>query len=237
MKPRIRPKGLMVIAAAIATGSLTFVIVAASSDGKSQLQEVPGPAVGPAGQTGELHYFEGTPATEYNGGAKEYGPYRLLPAGTKYIVRPFPEDKAPGAMTRTAGPSAVGASSLYIRPPDGFTLADGWVVAYDGFDHEASFTWTAPGATVWAAYAAVDDWRLPLDVYLYFNDSPLVVRPAMIGGYYAIVEEPRKGPAPNVGKVELYVNGRALVLRSPDLGQDRLEAIAAEVAKSIGGTR
>jgi len=215
--------------AALLLAGLVVGAMAQGSGGPSQAREVAGPSVGPYGQQGELHYFE-NPAHEYSGGAKEFGPYRLLPAGTKYIPRP-PKDPRPATSVEEVRDVARWkGTNLDVPAPKGFVERRAAATVIDGTTIDAvSFAWSSPSGTIYAVVHSVAEDRLPLDVYLTFDDSPIEERPVMIAGYHAIVEQPRSGPAPNVGYVAVYVAGRSIDLHSPDMGQDRLVQVAQEL--------
>ena len=218
-------------AASLIAAGMTAAAIVGNGDGPSSARQIAGPSVGPAGQTGDLHYLE-NPAKPWDGTSQQWGPYRLLPAGTRYIERPLPPDRAPHQAEQATDPSIWRSSPLAVQPPAGFTEKQGKAVLYDGQVGELWFTWVGSEGTVNAGVGQLLDWRLPMDVYLYYDDSPLVIRPVKIEGFPAIIEEPRAGPAPNVGRVEVAAKGKVFVLRSPDIGQDRLESIAAEIVRT-----
>ncbi|PFG74140.1 hypothetical protein A9A59_1349 [Tepidiforma thermophila] len=222
---------LAVVTLAIAF-SVMLTALAAADGPRGWSDEVPGPERGPSGQTGQLTWLE-NPARPYAGGAEQVGPYRLLPPGTLYIERTYPGDTGARDFAETSSPDVLRRSALYFEPLPGFsvssergTVRDGQVIGID------SYWKNDAGDALIVSSAAVPDWMLPLDVYLYPTDSPLEVFTTTIAGRPAIVEQPSAGPAPNVGYVRVWLEGQEIVLRSPSMGQDRLIDLAARL---VGG--
>ncbi len=211
--------------------SVGLVARAATDDPGGRSREVEGPAVGPSGQTGELTWLE-NPAKPYAGGATAHGPYRLLPPGTLYIPRDYPGDTGSRTFGETSDTMTLTESSLHIEPVEGYKASSERGTTRGGTIISIDSVWAGPtGETILVSSARVPDWMLPLDVYLFPQDSILKVVSVSIAGRPAIVEQPVSGPAPNVGHVRLWFDGSELVLRSPSVGQDRLVALAEEIAR------
>lgn len=237
MRQRTRLLTLAVIALLAAGG---LVAVAAAQVGGGRPHEVAGPAIGPSGQTGDLHYFEGKPKP-WDGTFTQFGPYRILPPGIEVITRddPFGSlQSAPVAFT-TDRPQ-IEQSPAYVAPVMSF-LETGITARLRGsvVTHVEAI-WAADGATVIVMSDIVPESALPLDEYSSLAESALapVGTATMIGGRYAIVSQPKAGPAPHIGYVRIWLNGTDLWLRSDDLGQDKLVAIAEAISASrTGGAR
>lgn len=230
---RINNLAIVVGAALVFAGSMIAVAATQNRGGPSTAKEVAGPSVGPAGQTGELHYLENT-ARRYAGDAQDFGPFRLLPAGTQYIPRPLPTELTGKPTPHPVSLDELKASQLWVDAPEGLELAQASGDEWLGKAINAQFLWrTADGKSVQATVSIVEDWQKPLDVYLVYPDSLLRVAPVMIDGHYAIVNEPSTGPAPNVGYVSVFVNNKLLYLSSPDLDQKALQRYAAILLPAI----
>jgi len=183
---------------------------------------------GPSGQPGPVNIL-GNPAKPYTGGAVEHGPYRLLPPGTKYIPREYPKDAPQEQPVVTLDASVRAGSSLYIAPLPGFTEVRGSATLHAGEVVLTEAEWSGPVGTVYVAARLLKPWNLPLDVYLSYPDSALQVRVETISGYPAVILEPARGPAPNVGYVQAAVDGELIHLSSPTTGQDTLRTLAAQI--------
>lgn len=162
-----------------------------------------------------------------------HGPYRLLPPGTLPIVRTYPGDSGSRDFSETRDQRVIDASPLKnVAPPSGYVarstralLRSGQVIGLDA-------VWDASGGnTVTVSAGTAPEWRLPLDVYLYMPDSLLEVLPITIAGRPAIVEQPRAGPAANVGHVRIWIDGIDVTLSSPTLDQNKLVALAESMAR------
>lgn len=224
--------------AIVAAIGLTLTSVAQQGPPKpGRAREVTGVTIGPSGQTGELHVFE-NPTTGNVGGATEFGPFRVLPAGAAGIPRPAPPEEATKMRSQSSDPAVWRDSGLAVDPPAGFVQFAAQATLLDSEVDRVDYQWKGPEGTVVGVIARVPAWRLPIDVYQRFPDSRLQVTTEMIEGYYAVIEEPKSGPAPNVGRVQVYVAtigqlGRGIVLSSPDMGQDKLRAVAASLARDL----
>jgi hypothetical protein len=222
----------------LAVGGLAAA--AAAQGGGGRPHEVPGPATGPSGQTGELHYFENKPKP-WDGTFMQFGPFRILPPGIEVIVRDDPFGalaSAPVAFTNNT--PQIEKSPAHIAPVMGYSESQlnarlrGVTVTH------IEAVWSLGGATVIVMSDLVPESALPLDEYSSVAESPFapVGTPVMIGERYAIVSQPKSGPAPHVGYVRMWLDGSEVWLRSDDVGQDTLVAIAKAVAASrVGGTR
>lgn len=232
---RITRFAIVLGATSVFAGGIVAVAAtqAGGGHGPSDAKEVSGPSVGPAGQTGKLHYLENT-ARPYAGGAQDFGPFRLLPAGTQYIPRPLPTELADAPTPADADVSALQSSSLWLDPPRGFATSGAAGRTWLGKVDEARFVWRSPeGKTIRANVSSVHDWERPLDVYLVYSDSLISVLPEMISDHYAIVNQPAAGAAPNVGYVTVFANNKILELSSPDLDQDYLKSIVSELIAQV----
>lgn len=228
-----RRRSLIVSMASVAA-AVGLLAGAVAEDRPSWSKEVSGPGVGPAGQTGELHYLE-NPAKPYQGGARQFGPYRLLPPGTRYIERDYPADTAPREFTETADPSLFTGSELYIPPLAGYAEKSANAVLRNSTPILVQLSWASAEIALQVVVTAAPEWQMPLDVYLHFEDSPITVRSEMLSGHFAIVTEPTAGPAPNVGSVRVWLGGREIFLSSPNAGQDRLRVIAETILAGAAG--
>jgi len=221
------------LCAALTVGLAATALAQRDGDHPSRAGEVPGPTMGPSGQTGDLHYFENN-GTAYAGGATFVGPFRLLPPGTQFIPRPS-RVQVPRTVDRSADPNKWIGTQFELSAPPGFSEASAQATLLDGTRLDSvDYLWTGVEGRVQGRITTIDDSQLPLDVYLTFDDSPIVITVQPIPGGFAVIEQPRKGPAPNVGYVNAYFAGRLLLLESPDLGQDRLLQIAQEVVSRAG---
>ena len=224
---------IVALSAVILVGSTVAAVVIFSAEGDpSQANRIPCPAVGPAGQTGEMTCYESIPSP-YAGGAKEFGPYRLLPPGTKFIERDYGIPPASSDFTEVADKTAIRNWRIYVAPPGGAverTLA-GRALRNDPL--QVFSTWDVEGKTVNVIATAYSGALLPIDVYLYFPSSRISVSAEMIGGRYVIVDQPTTGPAPNVGYVAVWLDGFEIAFRSPEHDHKVLRALAeAIIAKS-----
>jgi hypothetical protein len=180
-----------------------------------------------------VRYLE-NPAKPYTGGAESFGPYRLLPPGVLMPERSYPNAPTSRSFADTTDRTVFGSSNLYVTTPAGYTeksvrakLADGQLLDVDA-------VWERDGKIIAVTMTKVDFASLPLDVPLYFPDSRLSIKTTSIGGRPALIEQPTAGPAPNVGYVRVWLDGRELVLTSPNLRQDELANLAATlVAGSV----
>ena len=203
-----------------------------TSDGRSSLAtEVPGPSVGPSGQTGDLHYLE-NPGTEYRGGAEEFGPFRLLPPGTKFIERASRGVPAT-SVEEVDRPAVWEDSDLVLSIPTevqadriSATVVNGESLA------QLNYALSARDGGLTATVMRVSDSSLPLDVYRPLADSPLEIVTTQRNGAYVVIEQRRSGPAPSSGYVSIYADGRLLTLYSQELGQDRLAEIGLQLVQS-----
>ena len=215
----------------LATIGLSVAAVAQNSNqGPSLAKEVSGPNIGPSGQTGELHYLE-NPGNEFSGGSTTFGPYRLLPPGTKFIPR-FAEGPPPKLIERTTEKRSWPDRTLDLEPPNGLQEKRATATVLDGARVDSiEYVWTDGTQEILVLSMLVSEEMLPLDVYLPFDDSTLAIKTMrMSETTFAVIEQPRAGPAPNVGYVSVYSLGRLLTFQSPDVGQDRLLDIAKLVA-------
>jgi len=221
----------MVTVGATAVAAATFVslIVSQGQDEPSRASRIPCPSVGPAGQTGEMTCFESRP-TPYTSGATMFGPYRLLPAGTKFIERDYGAAPQASDFSEVNDSDAIRKSSLYIRPPLGVAETALRESTLKGTPLQVLSTWELDGKTV-NVVVTVDrpEW-LPIDVYLHFPDSLIQVRAEMIAGKYAIVMEPATGPAKNIGYVTVWLDGIEVSFSSEGHDHKTLRALAQAIA-------
>lgn len=225
--------------ALLAAGGLAAV--AAAQVGGGRPHEVAGPDIGPSGQTGELHYFENKPKP-WDGTFTQFGPYRILPPGIEVVLRDDPFGSLAAApVTFTTDILQINRSPAYITPVMGYSEAQVQARMRGGSVTHVEAVWSLGAATVVVMSSVVPQSALPLDEYASLAESPLapVGTPVMIGRRYAIVSQPKSGPAPHVGYVRIWLDGTDLWLRSDDLGQDKLVAIAEAISTSLGagGTR
>jgi hypothetical protein len=229
----MKRKSAMAVTAlsALAAMGLAVVAIAQPSDkGPSEAVEVPGPSVGPSGQTGELHYLE-NPGTEYQGGARQFGPFRLLPPGVAFIPRPFQGEPAT-RLEKRSEPTFREGNELALQIPTNFTEKSASAMVVNGKEvRRIDYVFTSPEGEVSASTTPVAESSLPLDVYQYFDDSPLENVLKQFGDIFVVIEQPKTGPAPNVGYVNIYARGRLILLQSADVGQDRLLEIGLELAQ------
>lgn len=202
---------------------------------KSIARPVAGSDVGPSGQTGQITYLDNT-GEAYRGDAEEFGPFRLMPPGTKHLVREYPADTAPRDFRETYSRQSLPSSKLLVLPPAGWSESAFRTVLRNGIPIEASGLWASPdGRAVSFFVIDVPDWALPIDVYLGFPDSLTVKSMTTISTHPAIVEGPNERrslktpPPPPGGSVRVYVNGVQLILQSDDLEIEEL----TQVAKSV----
>ncbi len=223
-------KRILVIAIGASLSVAAFGAYASAQLGESpsQSKSVPGPAIGPSGQTGDLHYFE-NPAKEFDGTSEKFGPYRLLPLGTKFIPRAYPDDKAPRDFSETKDSVLLSASKAHVLRPTGFVETNLSGTLRNGAPIVLSATWISGKRTVTVASAPVQQWALPIDVYLHFPDSLIAVKPVMIGGWPGIVTRPTSGPVAGIGSVQIWLDGIEVVFTSADLNRDEVTAIAEAV--------
>jgi hypothetical protein len=175
--------------------------------------------------------YEAIP-TPFAGGEVEFGPYRLLPPGTKFIERDYGTPPAPDDFRDEDDPETLRAWPMYVPPPEGvreLSLA-GQVVRGKPFQVRAE--WERDGKVVHAVMTDYPETLLPLDVYLHPAESRIMVKAEMIEGRFAIIQEPLAGPAPNVGYVAIWLDGVELALRSPEFGHDTLRSLAADSART-----
>ena len=225
--------------ALLAAGGLAAV--AAAQGGGGRPHEVLGPAIGPSGQTGDLHYFENKP-NPWDGTFTQFGPFRILPPGIQVIERADPFGSLESApVTLTTEAQQIGKSPAYIAPVVGYGETQLKARMRGGVVTQVEAVWSLGGATVVVMSGLVPLSALPLDEYSSLAESPLapVGTPTLIGGRYAIVSQPKSGPALHVGYVRIWLDGTDLWLRSDDLGQDKLAAIAEAISanRGVGGTR
>ncbi len=215
-----------------ALGSGALLVGAIADQPSAWSREVPGPAIGPAGQSGPIRYME-NPGTPYSGGAVMHGPYRLLPPGTLPIERTYPGDSGSRDFSETRDRRVIDSSALKIvAPPAGYVARSTRALLRSGQVIGLDEVWEALGGnTVIVSAGTAPEWRLPLDVYLYMPDSLLEVLPITIAGRPAIVEQPRAGPAANVGHVRIWIDGIDVALSSPTLDQTKLVALAESMAR------
>jgi hypothetical protein len=119
---------------------------------------------------------------------------------------------------------------LDLPVPSGFSQAAATATVLDGARvSSVAYIWTGSAGRVSARVRLVDESDLPLDVYLTFPDSPLVVAVQALDSGFVAIEQPRSGPAPGVGYVNIYAEGRLILLESQDLRQDTLLSIGQEL--------
>ncbi len=224
-------KRSLVLTTAIAVGlaCMTIGVVAAQGgSGPSQATEVSGPTIGPAGQSGELHYLENQ-AKDWDGTSTPFGPYRLLPPGTKFIERPFPEQEPAKGIEESSERARSQESALNVEPPSGFIEKTRSAMFVDGEVMSIGYVWTSGSREIDASVDKVFPEQLPLDVYLTFDDSPFVVKPTQVGDHFVIVQQLRTGPSANQGWVASYDDGVSISLHSPTDGEDALTAVLSDL--------
>lgn len=216
-------------ALALASALVVSLLTVGGQESPSTAKRIPGPSVGPAGQTGPITYLE-NPATPFTGEAKSFGPFRLLPPGTKYIDRDGGFSPSPGDITSSNDIATVRASPLYVAPVPDAQEIELTEERLKGDPFRFTATWATGGKSIHLARVRYPDNQLPIDIYLHFPDSRVQVRPEMIAGKYAIVTEPASGPAANVGDVAIWLDGSLLWLWSPHADHTELRNIAAQLA-------
>ncbi|MGE3075814.1 MAG: hypothetical protein AB7O30_14385 [Dehalococcoidia bacterium] len=216
-------------------GAVTFssALIAAAASGPTANSKVIAnpPSRGPSGQDSPATWLA-NPATAYSGGAEDFGPYRLLPPGTEYIRREYTDQNPATSITEATDVAVLRDSELYIPPLQGFDevqirglMRDSEVLAVDQ-------VWKShDGALIYLSVGRIPSWMLPLDVYLYPDDSILQVFTTTIDGRPTVIEQPRNGPSANVGYVRVWLNGQELALRSPSIDQVQLSEIAYNASK------
>jgi hypothetical protein len=184
------------LSATVTAGLTATALAQRGGDNPSRAKEVAGPAVGPAGQTGELHYFE-NPGKEYAGGATMVGPYRVLPPGTKYISRDWP-GPVPKTIEYSADPATWSQTALVLPEPAGFRQTSAQATILDGTRvATVDYVWSSAAGQIHARVLVIPEARLPLDVYLTFDDSPIVNTVMKIEGGFAVAVASAQSPGPS----------------------------------------
>lgn len=217
----------------------TFAAVSGAKDSPATARPVDGPSTGPSGQTGELTYLDDT-GSDYAGGADEFGPYRLVPPGTKQIVREYPQDTEAREFSESHSRSDLPSSRLLVAPDDDWTESAFRALLRNGRVVEVSALWEGSGGiSVSLLLMEVPDWALPLDTYLTFPDSLTTLAPAMIAGHYAILDGPNEDrqqgvpPPPPGGTVRIYFGGGELIVQSDVLPVAEVAELAADIVARI----
>jgi hypothetical protein len=233
---RLKRRGTA-LALAAASSAIALGLVASTEvfggESPATAKNVAGPPVGPSGQRGPLRYLENT-GKEYDGHAKEFGPYRLIPAGTAYVLRDYPDDKEERSFNETKSKGGLPKLPLIIANPSPGWKETGFSAATR--NGRAIFTtslWeSADGKRAAVSIVEVQAWALPIDIYLTFDDSLTLVTPDAIHGFPAITEGPNPSrlggtpPPPPGGTVRVYFGGGELILQSDNVPIGELKAIA-----------
>jgi hypothetical protein len=173
--------------------------------------------------------YESIPSP-YTGGAKEFGPYRLLPPGTKFIERDYGNPPLTSDFADVTDQPRIRSWRTYVAPPEGVlerTLAGR---SLRGEPLQILATWDVRGKPVDVITTAYPSQLLPIDVYLHFPDSRISVTAETIGGRFAIVDQPSAGPAPNVGYIAIWLDGFEVAFRSAEHDHKVLRSLAETVA-------
>ena len=221
---------LVFLASAALIGVATTGIVFAQNAGSGgEASRIACPDVGPSGQVGEMTCNE-APAGAGDGESPSFGPYRLLPPGTKFIERDYGPAPQPGDFEEVDNEAVVREWHTYTAPVEGATEESLTGRLLRGEPLQIFSTWRIDGHPVTVIVTDYPGSFLPLDVYLHPDDSRVAVKPEQIGGRFAVVEEPASGPAANVGYVSLWMGGYEVAFRSSELDHAALRQLAEAVA-------